>query len=34
MRAIVVERRSMSPLIRQFLEYASDNVAQVLAGPL
>ena len=31
MRALVVERRSMSPLVRQFLDYASDNVAQALA---
>ncbi len=32
MRALVVERRSMSPLVRQFLEYASETVAQALAG--
>ena len=30
MRALVVERRSMSPLVRQFLDYASENVAQAL----
>ncbi|MCB9645987.1 MAG: hypothetical protein H6730_05215 [Deltaproteobacteria bacterium] len=32
MRALVVERRSMSPLVRQFLDYASENVAQALSG--
>lgn len=31
MRALVVERRSMSPLVRQFLEYASEHVAEALA---
>jgi DNA-binding transcriptional LysR family regulator len=30
MRALVVERRSMSPLVRQFLDYVSENVAQAL----
>ena len=30
MRALVVERRSMSPLVRQFLDYASENVTQAL----
>lgn len=30
MRALVVERRAMSPLVRQFLDYASENVAQAL----
>lgn len=30
MRALVVERRSMSPLVRQFLDYASQHVAQAL----
>lgn len=30
MRALVVERRSMSPLVRQFLDFASENVAQAL----
>lgn len=30
LRALVVERRSMSPLIRQFLEHASETVAQAL----
>ncbi len=30
MRALVVERRSMSPLVRQFLDYASEHVAQAL----
>ena len=30
MRALVVERRSMSPLVRQFLDYASENVAEAL----
>lgn len=30
MRALVVERRSMSPLVRQFLDYASENVAHAL----
>lgn len=34
LRALVVERRSMSPLVRQFLEYASENVAQALAVPV
>ncbi len=33
MRALIVERRSMSPLVRQFLEYASENVAQALGVP-
>ena len=33
MRALVVERRSMSPLVRQFLDYASENVAQALGIP-
>lgn len=33
MRALVVERRSMAPLIRQFLDYAGENVAQALALP-
>lgn len=31
MRALVVERRSMSPLVRQFLDYISENVIQALA---
>lgn len=30
MRALVVERRSMSPLVRHFLDYASENVAHAL----
>ncbi|MCB9558152.1 MAG: LysR family transcriptional regulator [Deltaproteobacteria bacterium] len=30
MRALVVERRSIPPLVRQFLDYASANVAQAL----
>lgn len=30
MRALVVERRSMSPLVRQFLDHASENVARAL----
>lgn len=30
MRALVVERRSMSPLVRQFLDHASENVAEAL----
>jgi DNA-binding transcriptional LysR family regulator len=30
MRALVVERRAMSPLVRQFLDYASEHVAQAL----
>lgn len=30
MRALVVERRSMSPLVRQFLDYVSENVAPAL----
>lgn len=30
MRALIVERRSMSPLVRQFLDYASEHVAQAL----
>lgn len=30
MRALVVERRSMPPLVRQFLEFASENVAKAL----
>ncbi|HRI64272.1 MAG TPA: LysR family transcriptional regulator [Polyangium sp.] len=34
MRALVVERRSMSPLVRQFLDYASENVAKALGVPL
>lgn len=34
LRALVVERRSMSPLVRQFLEYCSENVAQALAVPV
>ncbi len=29
-RALVVERRSMSPLVRQFLDYASENVRRAL----
>lgn len=33
MRALVVERRSMSPLVRQFLDYASENVARALGVP-
>jgi DNA-binding transcriptional LysR family regulator len=33
MRALVVERRSMSPLVRQFLEYASKNVPRALGIP-
>lgn len=32
MRALVVERRSMSPLVRQFLDYASETVAKALAA--
>lgn len=31
MRALVVERRSTSPLVRQFLDHASENVAQALS---
>lgn len=31
MRALVVERRSMSPLVRQFLDYAGAHVAPALA---
>jgi DNA-binding transcriptional LysR family regulator len=30
MLALVVERRAMSPLVRQFLDYASENVAHAL----
>ena len=30
MRALIVERRAISPLVRQFLDYASENVAQAL----
>lgn len=30
LRALVVERRSMSPLVRHFLDYASENVARAL----
>lgn len=30
MRALVVERRAMSPLVRQFLDYASESVTQAL----
>ncbi|MFO0554324.1 MAG: LysR family transcriptional regulator [Polyangiaceae bacterium] len=30
LRALVVERRSMSPLVRQFLEYSAENVARAL----
>ncbi len=30
MRALVVERRSMSPLVRQFLDYAHEHVAKAL----
>jgi DNA-binding transcriptional LysR family regulator len=33
MRALVVERRSMAPVVRHFLDYASENVAQALAVP-
>jgi hypothetical protein len=33
MRALVVEKRSMSPLVRQFLDYASENVARALGVP-
>ena len=33
MRALVVERRSMAPVVRQFLDYAGENVAQALALP-
>lgn len=33
MRALAVERRSMEPLIRQFLDYASENVARALGVP-
>lgn len=32
MRALVVERRSMSPLVRQFLDHAQANVAQALGA--
>jgi len=32
MRALIVERRSLSPLIRQFLEFASVNVPRALLG--
>lgn len=31
-RALVVERRSMSPLVRQFLDFASENVPQSLGS--
>lgn len=34
MRALVVERRSMSPLVRQFLDFASEHVAQALGVPV
>jgi DNA-binding transcriptional LysR family regulator len=30
MRALIVERRSISPLVREFLDYASANLAQAL----
>lgn len=33
MRALVVERRSMTPVVRQFLDFAGENVAQALALP-
>lgn len=33
LRALVVERRSMSPLVRQFLDYARQHVAQALGMP-
>ena len=33
-RAIVVERRSMSPLVRQFLDYAIENADQALGVPM
>ncbi len=33
MRALVVERRAMSPLVQQFLDYASGNVARALGVP-
>ena len=33
MRALVVERRSMAPVVRQFLDYAAEHVAQALAVP-
>lgn len=33
MRALVVERRSMAPLVRQFLDYAGEHVAQAFAVP-
>lgn len=32
MRALVVERRAMSPLVRQFLDFASETVDQALTG--
>lgn len=31
MRALVVERRSMSPLVREFLDFAGEHVAQALS---
>ncbi|MGE0784149.1 MAG: LysR family transcriptional regulator [Sandaracinaceae bacterium] len=33
MRALIVERRAMSPLIRQFLEHAGEHVALALGPP-
>jgi DNA-binding transcriptional LysR family regulator len=34
LRLLVVEKRAMSPLVRQFFDYASENVAGALSGAL